>query len=226
MHDFISCIGHLKNIGLLSYEDLPLNNTFHFTTLEKKSHLLMSPLISSEKVLCIRKLRSSKYAYKFSKIPNFCMKVRFLLLATITVNCLPWNDRLTLFIFEKLNAQLQITIACLEAIEMMFHGGKKYLVPRKQFHKCFTLKHPSYISIGLLLFSHSVMSNSLWTHGPQHSRLPCSPPSPRVCSDLCPLSWWCQYITELLMSTFYFVKKKMHLKDQYLVKWITFNGHY
>ena len=35
MHDFISCIGHLKNIGLLSYEDLPLNNTFHFTTLEK-----------------------------------------------------------------------------------------------------------------------------------------------------------------------------------------------
>ena len=190
----------------------------------------MSPLISSEKVLYIKKLSSSKYAYKFSKISNFCMKVRFLSLATITVNCLPWNDRLTLFIFEKLNAQLQITIACLEAIEMMFHGGKKYLVPCKQFHKCFTLKHPSYISIGLLLFSHSVMSNSLWIHGLQHSRLPCSPPSPRVCSDLCPLSWWCQYITELLMSTFYFVKKNASQGSIFSKMnnfyWALFNGNF
>ena len=33
-----------------------------------------------------------------------------------------------------------------------------------------------------LLFSHSVMSNSLWPHGLQHARLPCSSPSPRACS--------------------------------------------
>ena len=32
------------------------------------------------------------------------------------------------------------------------------------------------------LFSHSVMSNSLWPHGLQHARLPCSSPSPRACS--------------------------------------------
>ena len=186
----------------------------------------MSPMISSEKVLCIRKLSSSKYAYKFSKISHFCMKARFLSLATITVNCLPWNDRLTVFIFEKSNALLQITIACLEAIEMMVHGGKKYLVQLKQFHKYFTSNHPSYISIELL-FSRSVMSNSLWTYALQHSRLPCSSPSPRVCSDSCPLSRWCQYIAELLMSTFYFVqKKKKHLKNQYLVKWRSFTGHY
>ena len=35
------------------------------------------------------------------------------------------------------------------------------------------------------------MSNSLWPHGLQHARLPCPTPSPRVCSDSCPLSWWC-----------------------------------
>ena len=36
----------------------------------------------------------------------------------------------------------------------------------------------------LLLFSHSVMSNSLWPHGLQHTRPPCPSPSPRVCSNL------------------------------------------
>ena len=37
------------------------------------------------------------------------------------------------------------------------------------------------------------MSNSLWSHGLQHSRLPC-PLSPRVCSNWCLLSQWCHPI--------------------------------
>ena len=40
-------------------------------------------------------------------------------------------------------------------------------------------------------FSHSVVSDSLWPHWLQHSRLPCPSPSPRVCSNSCPLSQWC-----------------------------------
>ena len=28
-------------------------------------------------------------------------------------------------------------------------------------------------------------------HGLQHARLPCPSLSPRVCSNSCPLSWWC-----------------------------------
>ena len=43
-----------------------------------------------------------------------------------------------------------------------------------------------------LLFSRSVVSNSLWPHGLQHARLPWPSPSPGACSDLCPLSRWCQ----------------------------------
>ena len=43
----------------------------------------------------------------------------------------------------------------------------------------------------LLLFSLSVMSNSLGSHGLQHTKLPCRSPSPGVCSNSCPLSWWC-----------------------------------
>ena len=32
---------------------------------------------------------------------------------------------------------------------------------------------------------------TLWPHGLQHSRPPCPSPSPGVCSNSCPLSWWC-----------------------------------
>ena len=40
-------------------------------------------------------------------------------------------------------------------------------------------------------FSHSVVSDSLWPHELQHSRPPCTSPTPRVYSNSCPLSWWC-----------------------------------
>ena len=41
-----------------------------------------------------------------------------------------------------------------------------------------------------LLFSHSVMSDSLWLHGLQHARLPCPSPSLGACSNSCPLINW------------------------------------
>ena len=41
------------------------------------------------------------------------------------------------------------------------------------------------------MFSRSVMSDSLQPHRLQHARLRCPPLSPGVCSDSCPLSWWC-----------------------------------
>ena len=41
------------------------------------------------------------------------------------------------------------------------------------------------------MFSHWVLSKSLWLHGLQHVRLPCPSPTPRACSDSCPSSWWC-----------------------------------
>ena len=44
---------------------------------------------------------------------------------------------------------------------------------------------PFVVSVQL---SHSVKSNSLQSHGPQHTRLPCPSSS---CSNSCPLSRWC-----------------------------------
>ena len=43
----------------------------------------------------------------------------------------------------------------------------------------------------LLLFSCSVISNSLWPHGLQYARLLCPSPSSRAYSNLCPLNQWC-----------------------------------
>jgi len=40
-------------------------------------------------------------------------------------------------------------------------------------------------------FSRSVMPDSLWPHGVQHTRLPCPSPTPGAYSSSCPLSQWC-----------------------------------
>ena len=42
-----------------------------------------------------------------------------------------------------------------------------------------------------LLCSCLVVSNFLWPHGLQHTRLPCPSLSCWVCSNSCPLNWWC-----------------------------------
>ena len=43
----------------------------------------------------------------------------------------------------------------------------------------------------MLLFDCSVVSYSLQPHGLQHASLTCPSPSPRACSNSCPLSQWC-----------------------------------
>ena len=47
-------------------------------------------------------------------------------------------------------------------------------------------------NLRLLLFSCSVMSDSLRPHGLQHVSFPCPSPSSGACSNSCPLSQWCR----------------------------------
>ena len=54
----------------------------------------------------------------------------------------------------------------------------------------------------LLLFSHSVVFDSLRPHELQHTRLPCPSPSPGVCSNSCPLSQWCHPIISSSVTSF------------------------
>ena len=44
-----------------------------------------------------------------------------------------------------------------------------------------------YFRSWLLFFNHSVVSDSLWLHGLQHTRLPCPSLSPRPCLNSCPM---------------------------------------
>ena len=49
-------------------------------------------------------------------------------------------------------------------------------------------------------FSHSVMSDSLWPHGLQHAKPPCSSPMHGVYSNSCPLSqWWYSTISSFVI---------------------------
>ena len=50
-----------------------------------------------------------------------------------------------------------------------------------------------YLQIGIssVQFSHLVMSNTSWHHGPQHARPPCPSPGPGIYSNSSPLSRWC-----------------------------------
>ena len=60
---------------------------------------------------------------------------------------------------------------------------------KPSFLAFFSSPYQSYLD--LLLFSRSVLFNSLWSHGLQHTRLPCPSPFLGACSNSCPLSWWC-----------------------------------
>ena len=48
-----------------------------------------------------------------------------------------------------------------------------------------------FISNYWVQFSRSVMSDSLWPHGLQHTRLPCPSPTPGAYSNWCTSSQWC-----------------------------------
>ena len=70
----------------------------------------------------------------------------------------------------------------------------------------------------LLLFSGSVVSNSLRLHGLQCARFPCPTLSPRACSNSCPLSWWCH--PTILFSVILFSRLQF-LPHQDLFLWVT-----
>ena len=57
------------------------------------------------------------------------------------------------------------------------------------------LDSASFLSFSSVQFSCSVVSDSLWPHGPQHPRPPGPSPTPRAYPNSRPLSRWCHPIT-------------------------------
>ena len=67
-------------------------------------------------------------------------------------------------------------------------------------------------------FSSSVVSDSLRPHGLQHAMLPCPSPTPRACSNSCPLSQWCHPIISSLSPSPPAFNLSQH---QGLFKWVS-----
>ena len=79
------------------------------------------------------------------------------------------------------------------ALSLFQHQGLfKWVSSSHQVAKVleFQLQH-IYIYISSVQFSHSVVSNSLRTHGLQHTRPPCPSPTPGPYSNSCPSSRRC-----------------------------------
>ena len=78
----------------------------------------------------------------------------------------------------------EANFCCLEATQVMVFG---YSSLNGQSAKT------THFSEDVYLCCHSVARScpTLQPHGLQHARLPCPSLCPAVCSDSCPLSWWC-----------------------------------
>ena len=61
----------------------------------------------------------------------------------------------------------------------------------------------SFRRIDSVQFSHSVVSDSLWSHELQHARPPCPSPTPGVYPNSCPLSQWCHPIISSSVTHFF-----------------------
>ena len=82
----------------------------------------------------------------------------------------------------------------------------------------------NHISHFLLLFSCQVMSHSLQPHGLQHARPPCPSSSPRVCSNSCPLNWWCHSTISSSVAAFSSCPQSFPASGSFLTSWLFASG--
>ena len=68
-----------------------------------------------------------------------------------------------------------------------------------------------------VLFSHSVMFDSLWPHGLQNTRFPCPSLFPRACSNLHPLSRWCHPTISSSVIPFYYCLQSFPASASFLI---------
>ena len=63
------------------------------------------------------------------------------------------------------------------------------------------------------------MSGSFQPHGLKHARLPYPPLSPGVCSNSCPLSWWCYLTTSSSAALFSFCLQSFSASGSFSMSW-------
>ena len=73
-------------------------------------------------------------------------------------------------------------------------------------------------------FGCSIVSDSLWPHGLQQTRPPCPSPSPRVCWNSCPWSWWCHPTTSFSVASFSACQKSFPASGSFPVSQLLTSG--
>ena len=68
------------------------------------------------------------------------------------------------------------------------------------------------------------MSDSLWSHGLQHTRLPCPSPSSGACSNSCTLSWWCRLTIWSLCCPLLLRLQFFPASGSFLMSWLLSGG--
>ena len=98
----------------------------------------------------------------------------------------------------KVKSKSEVAQSCLTLHNPMYHslpGSSILRIFQAGVLEWVTIAFPNYILIltyiTSLLFSRSVVSDSLRPLGLKHTRFPCPSPSPRASSNSCPLSQWC-----------------------------------
>ena len=68
------------------------------------------------------------------------------------------------------------------------------------------------------------MSDSLRPHELQHAELPCPSLSPRICSNSCPLSWWCHPIILSSVVSFSSCPQSFPALGSFPMSWFLVSG--
>ena len=68
------------------------------------------------------------------------------------------------------------------------------------------------------------MPNYLRPHGLQCARIPCPSPSPGVCSNSCPLSWWCRLTNYFSVVPFSICLQSFPASGSFPVSWLFASG--
>ena len=76
------------------------------------------------------------------------------------------------------------------------------------------------------VFSHSVISDPLWPHGLQHTKLPCPSQSSGVCSDSCPLNQWYHCALPYFFIVVFLVDYEHIFREQFCFFFFNCSGYY
>ena len=86
------------------------------------------------------------------------------------------------------------------------------------------IAHLCMLAEGLYNSVQLLMSDSLQPHGLQYARLPCPPPSPRACLNLCSLSWWYYLTISSSAVLFSFGLQSFPASGSFPVSWLFASG--